>query len=739
MAGHLALTGDPNVDPMAWGLGLGASQIAGGPYHFRLNLLDGMNVGALDNQIMGASIHLQGCVDFDGDGYCNNLDNCPFTYNSDQSDIDNDGVGDVCDNCPTTYNPDQIDTDGDGVGDICDNCPDEYNPNQADADGDGVGDVCDNCPYASNPDQSDVDGDGVGDLCDNCPDVYNPTQSDYDGDGIGDVCDCEDVIWIDDDFNINTPGWGADHFNNIQDGLNHLGPDGTAYIGDGDYYGDIIVDDEPCDNTGILIEGNGGCFPYTATIHGSIIIKVDDVTIKGLEFAPNIQGSVIVESYVNIATLHCNKFRQDCVTDAIGVYAKQGSNVNAELNWWGRPNGPSGGIMDDGKIAEGFGVKIIGDVFVEPWFGIHAEIAEPTGTLEVELGTPVTFDATGSFAYSPGECCDLTEIPMQYLWDFGDGSQSANKIATHIYEQPGTYIVTLMVDSFGIPGLYANFMYDWAYVTIHVTTEDTSLTANADGGSLGGYETIVNEPIQLNGDAYGGNGEYTWHWHFGDQTADSNLQNPIHTYTKPGLYTAKLTVISDGETATDTTQVRVYDIDELFVTINDANTIAGIETLFKASIKGGTLPYTVNWDFGDQTTSHENSPTHIYNSPGEYTITVTVIDNKQKTAQDTSTITVEENIIKEAEIKEVKGGLGIKATINAGGNDCNWIIKINGNFILLSGGEASGTIELNTEETVKLLLAYAIGKVDITVTANEIQKQYTAFALGPLFLKLQEV
>ena len=35
-------------------------------------------------------------------------------------DIDGDGVVDSVDNCPTTFNPDQTDTDGDGAGDVCD-------------------------------------------------------------------------------------------------------------------------------------------------------------------------------------------------------------------------------------------------------------------------------------------------------------------------------------------------------------------------------------------------------------------------------------------------------------------------------------------------------------------------------------------------------------------------------------------------------------------------------------------
>ena len=57
---------------------------------------------------------------------------------------------------------------------------------------------------------------------------------------------------------------------------------------------------------------------------------------------------------------------------------------------------------------------------------------------------------------------------------------------------------------------------------------------------------------------------------------------------------------------------------------------------------------------------------------------------------------------------------------------------------MFSGGEASGIIKANIEETVILPLTFAFGKADIRVTAGNVQKQYTAFALGPLFLNLRE-
>jgi hypothetical protein len=110
--------------------------------------------------------------DADGDGVCDNVDNCPNTPNAGQADTDGDGLGDACDNCPTVPNPDQTDSDHDGVGDACDNCPTVPNSDQMDLDGDGVGNACDNCPVNFNPNQSDINGNGVGDFCD----LLKPTK-----------------------------------------------------------------------------------------------------------------------------------------------------------------------------------------------------------------------------------------------------------------------------------------------------------------------------------------------------------------------------------------------------------------------------------------------------------------------------------------------------------------------------------------------------------------------------------
>jgi hypothetical protein len=59
MAGHLAGGTDPTGQiGVGYGAGKGSSDISGGPYHFKLELLDGASLGSQDNQIKGADILL---------------------------------------------------------------------------------------------------------------------------------------------------------------------------------------------------------------------------------------------------------------------------------------------------------------------------------------------------------------------------------------------------------------------------------------------------------------------------------------------------------------------------------------------------------------------------------------------------------------------------------------------------------------------------------------------------------
>lgn len=97
-----------------------------------------------------------------------------------------DGCGGTRGECPVSTCT-RGDQDGDGVCDDRDNCAGCYNPQQTDADADHLGD-CWACDWCAGP-GTDSDWDGFCDGVDNCPNAWNQSQRDDDGDGLGNSCD----------------------------------------------------------------------------------------------------------------------------------------------------------------------------------------------------------------------------------------------------------------------------------------------------------------------------------------------------------------------------------------------------------------------------------------------------------------------------------------------------------------------------------------------------------------------
>lgn len=193
---------------------------------------------------------------------------------------------------------------------------------------------------------------------------------------------------------------------------------------------------------------------------------------------------------------------------------------------------------------------------------------------------------------------------LNYVWDFGDGTTSTSASPSHIYTTPGTFSVSLIS-------------------TNSTGCADTLLKTNAitigsvDANFAMANSACVNTPVTISNTSVPAPLSATWH--FGDGTT-SNLLNPVKTYTAAGTYSIKL-VSSFGAcvdssiktitilpkpvsafTATPVSSCRVP------VTVSFANTSAGATTSF--------------WNFGDGSTSTVVNPTHIYTTPGVYTVSL---------------------------------------------------------------------------------------------------------------------
>jgi len=124
----------------------------------------------------------------------------------------------------------------------------------------------------------------------------------------------------------------------------------------------------------------------------------------------------------------------------------------------------------------------------------------------------------------------------------------------------------------------------------------------------------------------------SWMWVFGDGST-STSQNPTHQYSVAGTYTVQLTVYNsygnDTEVKTDYITVvnpppppPLGDAPVAAFIANTTGTYTG-ETVYFTDQSLNT-PTSWSWIFGDGITSTLQSPTHIYNTPGIYTVSLSV-------------------------------------------------------------------------------------------------------------------
>ena len=243
----------------------------------------------------------------------------------------------------------------------------------------------------------------------------------------------------------------------------------------------------------------------------------------------------------------------------------------------------------------------------------------------VANATPDSGKAPLGVIFSSAGSVDNDGSIVAYDWDFGDGTpndSSANP--AHLYAAQGNYTATLTVtDDDGVQTSAS------VVVTVAAPNVAPAVVATAD-------PAFGKAPLEVEFSSAGTTDSdgtiVSYSWTFGDGSPATTDENPTHTYTTPGSYTATLTV-TDNDGATTTQPVTVDVLANVAPTAQATGTpLTGkepLEVVLDAS--GSTDPdgtiVSYEWDFGDGETGTGVSPTHTYELPGPYTATVTVTDD----------------------------------------------------------------------------------------------------------------
>ena len=261
-------------------------------------------------------------------------------------------------------------------------------------------------------------------------------------------------------------------------------------------------------------------------------------------------------------------------------------------------------------------------------------VADAGGPYEVNEGTEITLDASGSY--------DPEGMLLEYSWDlnydgvFDTGWLTVPTCANTWYDDWTGYFVVVKVSD----GMLTDTD------TSPITVRNVAPSVNA------GSDQPVNEGSVVNIDGSftdPGKDEWTATVDYGDGSGVQPLSlnpdktfSPSHTYTEDGSYVVTITV-EDDDKGVGATQIDVIVLDLEPQAAFSWSPLTPNEGSLVTFTDGSTSYDNIiswDWNFDDGATSTAQNPTHTYVDNDVYTVTLTVTDNDGSTAHVSNEVTV---------------------------------------------------------------------------------------------------
>ncbi len=225
---------------------------------------------------------------------------------------------------------------------------------------------------------------------------------------------------------------------------------------------------------------------------------------------------------------------------------------------------------------------------------VERRVAEPvsqftqSGT-EVLVGEPVRFTNTS-----------LNE-PDQLTWNFDDGTNSNQPNPTHQWSEPGQYRVTLRAEN------EAGTSQSGVTVTVIRPVDPPTASFNTNGTRVATGQDVIFTDTSANDPT-------SWQWTF-ESAGEASVQNPYRSWSRAGTYTVRLRVSNEGGSSSAETVITVIDPPTAAFRVEqqDDDTFRFINQSSNAD--------TYQWDFGDGSSSSQQSPTHTFDS-GRFQVTL---------------------------------------------------------------------------------------------------------------------
>ncbi|MCY3018684.1 MAG: Ig-like domain-containing protein [Planctomycetota bacterium] len=378
-------------------------------------------------------------------------------------------------------------------------------------------------------------------------------------------------------------------------------------------HGSVVINGDKVVYTADLNFSGTDGFTYTVTV-GAAPPDTGTVTVNVTNTAPVADGQTVSTHWgtAKAVTLTGNDADNDSITFSIVADPQHGTLSGAIPNLTYTPTGAYvGGDSFTFKVNDG-----------------AADSNVATVSIDVTNTTPVADGQTVSPHSGTAKAITLTG---------GDADGDAITFAVVAQPQHGALSGTVPNLTYTPTAGYAgsdSFTFkvndgvadsNVATVSIDVTNTAPAVTTSASPTSVipGGTVVFSADGTDPDGDAL------SYSWDFGDGTTSSE-QSPTHAYAAAGVYTATVTVTdSAGATGSASVTIQVSKAPTVRLTTSDVVAFGGNPFTFDAGAstdpENAIASYT--WDFGDGTPPGAGQViSKVYDSPGEYTVTLTVTD-----------------------------------------------------------------------------------------------------------------
>jgi PKD repeat protein len=253
--------------------------------------------------------------------------------------------------------------------------------------------------------------------------------------------------------------------------------------------------------------------------------------------------------------------------------------------------------IESGDQPESFSTKLK----VETDFGCVDSVS---GSVEIYPSPEANFTAIPQALQYPHVTVTLSNLTLgnwSFLWDFGDGRSSPDMDpGIHEYDTYGIFDITLKAFSAQCSDTMSRQIQIFPPPPVAAFSPDTSACPPLE---------IQFRNHSLYADSYA--------WDFDDGSVSTEA-NPTHTFleSKEHHVTLEVTGLSGSNQSEEI--VLIHELPQADFDFAEPSMVDPKYTFFNKSVNA--VEYS--WDFGDGSTSDEQSPSHDYNVPGSYTVTL---------------------------------------------------------------------------------------------------------------------